>query len=961
MLCEPSDTGRLEAQYEQLRSQVQGLQQEIDAHYEASFSSLEVSTGSTAADAPAAPESFPALSEAGFFSLGRTRPDAIKALLRTKEKQDPKGWKAFQQQVNTLKLQRTRTQNELEEVQGALFSATQQLEAEIDDEAGLDPRDAALPGMNDSSSGCKIVLISGFESFNVQLYTKAAKDVAARCPGASIKVFSDRDLGPKRAQIEAALDGADVFFGSLLFDFDQVEWLRARISAIPVRLVFESALELMGTTQIGTFQMDPSGKSKGPPPAVKKVLGMFGSGREEDRMVGYLSFLKIGPKLLRFLPGKKAKDLRNWLTIYSYWNQGGQENVATMLLYLIDQYLMPTGQAPKAVQETPPIGCLHPQHDGYFGTPKEYMAWYEKHGPLRKRSDAPRVGVLLYRKHVITQQPYIAQLIETMEADGVLPIPIFINGIEAHTVVRDQLTSQHEQELVRLGKPGPSSSLRKDAVLVDTVVSTIGFPLVGGPAGTMEGGRQADVAKAILEAKQVPYIVAAPLLIQDMASWMKDGIAGLQSVVLYSLPELDGAIDTVPLGGLVGDSIYLVPERCHRLARRIRQWTRLRRTPAKDRKVALLLYGFPPGVGATGTAALLNVPKSLGAMLTALRDAGYDLGDAGKAGKVDGEALVTALKMQEEQRAIMEGPDGIERRGAGPAEEDGVRATAAGVTSKQLKEALTYPSDWGPTDWGPIPFLPEPDILVNNMENSWGDLDSYRGICTSASGESVVSGLQLGNVWIGVQPALGLEGDPMRLLFQRDLTPHPQYAAFYTWLQHTYKADAVLHFGMHGTVEWLPGAPLGNSGFSWSDVLLGDMPNIYVYACNNPSETIVAKRRGYGTIISHNVPPYGRAGLYKQLAELKNVVSDYRENPKHNAALKGPIIELLAAAGLEQDCPFRNADGAPHQLSPEAAEGVADETFAAYASELNTYLQVMLPITLQHLLQNIILVLHQLS
>ncbi|KAK9860393.1 hypothetical protein WJX84_011696 [Apatococcus fuscideae] len=263
--------------------------------------------------------------------------------------------------------------------------------------------------------------------------------------------------------------------------------------------------------------------------------------------------------------------------------------------------------------------------------------------------------------------------------------------------------------------------------------------------------------------------------------------------------------------------------------------------------------------------------------------------DAGKAGKVDGEALVTALKMQEEQRAIMEGPDGIER--------------------------------------------------------------SYRGICTSASGESVVSGLQLGNVWIGVQPALGLEGDPMRLLFQRDLTPHPQYAAFYTWLQHTYKADAVLHFGMHGTVEWLPGAPLGNSGFSWSDVLLGDMPNIYVYACNNPSETIVAKRRGYGTIISHNVPPYGRAGLYKQLAELKNVVSDYRENPKHNAALKGPIIELLAAAGLEQDCPFRNADGAPHQLSPEAAEGVADETFAAYASELNTYLQVMLPITLQHLLQ----------
>ena len=102
---------------------------------------------------------------------------------------------------------------------------------------------------------------------------------------------------------------------------------------------------------------------------------------------------------------------------------------------------------------------------------------------------------------------------------------------------------------------------------------------------------------------------------------------------------------------------------------------------------------------------------------------------------------------------------------------------------------------------------------------------------------------------------------------------------------------------MHGTVEWLPGAPLGNSGFSWSDVLLGSLPNVYVYAANNPSESIVAKRRGYGTIVSHNVPPYGRAGLYKQLAELKALVAEYREAPGSNAALKGPIVELLSSAG----------------------------------------------------------------
>lgn len=151
-----------------------------------------------------------------------------------------------------------------------------------------------------------------------------------------------------------------------------------------------------------------------------------------------------------------------------------------------------------------------------------------------------------------------------------------------------------------------------------------------------------------------------------------------------------------------------------------------------------------------------------------------------------------------------------------------------------------------------------------------------RGISTTAKGSMLVPGIQMGNVWIGVQPLLGLEGDPMRLLFERDLTPHPQYAAFYKWLDCEFGADAVIHFGMHGTVEWLPGSPLGNTGFSWSDVLLGSMPNIYVYACNNPSESIIAKRRGYGTIVSHNVPPYGRAGLYKQLLEVRSLVAEYR-------------------------------------------------------------------------------------
>lgn len=985
-----------------LQAEVSSMDKEVDALYRSAFRGISFDLPQeqpppgdpAAAKQPQqpAPErlSFPdGLSEAEFGDLGRSNPDAIKGLLGAKEASDADGWRAFQSGVSTLKLKRQRLMGQAAEARGLLdaaeraagkaaglqaaeaLSSTEEEEAPAGAAAGLLQQLFGARAGGAAGGGAvrpvRIVLVCGFESFNVGLYQQVARRVARKAPHVTLQVFSDRDITADRRSVEAALAGADAFFGSLLFDYDSVEWLKERLTGVPVVLVFESALELMGCTRLGSFQLDPSGKSKGPPPAVKKVLSLFSSGREEDRMVGYLSFLKVGPKLLQFVPGNKARDLKNWLTIYGYWNQGGLANVAAMFSYLSEQYLAPSGLPPPPPPvETPQTGCLHPDAPGlYFKGPADYIDWYRTNGRLRAElagGTAPVVAVLLYRKHVITEQPYIPQLIGQLEDEGLVPVPVFINGVEAHTVVRDQLTSATEQAAIAAGRV-PRGTLAQDAVAVDALVSTIGFPLVGGPAGTMEGGRQAEVAKAILSSLDVPYVVAAPLLIQDMESWTRDGIAGLQSVVLYSLPELDGAIDTVPLGGLVGDDIFLVPERVKRMAQRVKRWVNLRRKPPSERKVAVLLYGFPPGVGATGTAALLNVPKSLEAVLEALRGQGYNLGpvlsqpdhasevtrsspqittsDEGAAAvRLDGEAIVTALKGLEEGRVISGGSQAVARRGAGAAEAFGAEAVGAEVTAAQLKGMLTFPKDWGPTEWGPIPFLPENDILVRRMESQWGPLDQYHGLNTTGTRAMLVTGLRLGNVFVGVQPPLGLEGDPMRLLFDRDLTPHPQYAAFYKWLQEVHQADVVLHFGMHGTVEWLPGAPLGNTGLSWSDVLLGNLPNVYVYAANNPSESIVAKRRGYGTIVSHNVPPYGRAGLYKQLAVVRDLLSEYRENPEAGRPLRGPIIANLNQAGLQDDCPFAPAGAGVEavMLDEQSVEDISEEAFAEYASRLYAYL-----------------------
>ena len=192
-----------------------------------------------------------------------------------------------------------------------------------------------------------------------------------------------------------------------------------------------------------------------------------------------------------------------------------------------------------------------------------------------------------------------------------------------------------------------------------------------------------------------------------------------------------------------------------------------------------------------------------------------------------------------------------------------------------------------------------------------------------------------------MQPPLGISGDPMRLMFDRDLTPHPQYAAFYKWLQNDLQADAVVHFGMHGTVEWLPGSPLGNTGYSWSDILLGSLPNLYIYAANNPSESMLAKRRGYGVLISHNVPPYGRAGLYKELMALRDLIAEYREDTAKNYVLKDAICKKILDSGLEADCPFDDAGKLGIAFSFENVGMFSADAFNRYLVKLYEYLQVV--------------------
>ena len=167
----------------------------------------------------------------------------------------------------------------------------------------------------------------------------------------------------------------------------------------------------------------------------------------------------------------------------------------------------------------------------------------------------------------------------------------------------------------------------------------------------------------------------------------------------------------------------------------------------------------------------------------------------------------------------------------------------------------------------------------------------------------LVYGKKFGNVFIGVQPTFGYEGDPMRLLFSKSASPHHGFAAYYTYIEKIFKADAVLHFGTHGSLEFMPGKQVGMSGVCYPDLLIGSTPNIYYYAANNPSEATIAKRRSYANTISYLTPPAENAGLYKGLKELKELIASYQslKDSGRGPSIVNTIITTAITCNLDKD------------------------------------------------------------
>ena len=693
-------------------------------------------------------------------------------------------------------------------------------------------------GITGRRPGYRVTIVT-LDAHAASACRRVAERLAPEFPGLDVSLHAAAEWGETPGAFEAAVEAvesADIVIANLLFLEEHVKPILPHLEAARERCDAMAGViadaQIVRLTKMGTLDM--SAPDSGMRKLIKKLRGS--SKPSGDSGESKMKMLRRLPKILRFVPGK-AQDLRAWFLVMQYWLGGSDDNIEAMLRFLMSRYCRHEawrgGEAPAPV-EYPEVGLYHPD------LPERIV---EDPAAL-PAPEAPKgtVGILMMRSYVLSgDTAHYDAVIRALEAKGLRVLPAFAGGLD--------------------GRPAIDRFFRDAAgAKIDALLSLTGFSLVGGPAYN-----DSDAAIEVLEGLDVPYLAAHPLEFQTLAQWAESsqGLGPIETTMLIALPELDGATNPCVFAGRHGtepckgcryachveqESRDMAPchERIDSLSEKVERQVRLRRKRNAEKKVGVVLFGFPPNAGAVGTAAYLGVWESLYNTLHRMAEAGYDL---------DPPESVESLRA-----AVLEGN----------AAQYGQEANVAAHVSADEIVKTTPPLKAIEAVWGPAPGKVQSD---------------GRGV--------FVLGAQFGKVFVGVQPAFGYEGDPMRLLFEKGFAPTHAFVTFYLWLRNTFQADAILHFGMHGALEFMPGKQAGLGAMDWPDRLIGEMPNVYLYASNNPSEASLAKRRSGAVTITHLTPPLAASGLYKGLSELKDSLTRWREMAESDPA-RAELETLIA-------------------------------------------------------------------
>jgi cobaltochelatase CobN len=515
-------------------------------------------------------------------------------------------------------------------------------------------------------------------------------------------------------------------------------------------------------------------------------------------------------------------------TVCEYLEKGGSANLANAVRYLADRFTTADREYDDPVG-LPTEGVYHPNHPG---------ASYEE---LRATldPDRPTVAVWFYESHWTHENTrYVDSLVRAIEAEGADALPVFCNPVtdsdeqeDAEWVVDNWLTAED-------GDP-----------LVDAVCSSFMFSLSMSERGRDASDEGSDAEEVFLKRLGVPVIQTVTTMRSRSRYQSSDtGVMGFELALSVALPEFDGNVITHPISGKertddtagIGSAPkqhFPIEDRVNHAASLVVNWAKLRYTPNDEKNVAVVLHNYPPSDDGIGTAFGLDSPESTVNLLDELRARDYDLG-----GRFpdSGQELIETLTSQLT----------LDDRWVAP---EDVRERSVDVVSREQ-----YDEWWNEAD---------PEFRENVVEE-WGEAPDR---------PFAIPGAEFGNVLVTVQPPRGFGMDPSKVYHDSDLQPPHDYYAFYAWLRHEFDADAVVHLGTHGSLEWLPGKTVGLDGESAPDALVSDLPNVYPYIINNPGEGTQAKRRSYAAVVDYLTPPMANAGTYDELAELEELADQYRE------------------------------------------------------------------------------------
>ncbi|MFF4222326.1 cobaltochelatase subunit CobN [Streptomyces abikoensis] len=571
-----------------------------------------------------------------------------------------------------------------------------------------------------------------------------------------------------------------------------------------------------------------------------------------------LDQLLAGPRPVVVLTGEQAPDaqLMEASTVpvgiaaeaHAYLAHGGPANLEQLARFLSDTVLL-TGHG--------------------FEPPAAAPAWGALERTPEPGASGPLVAVLYYRAHHMSgNTAFIEALCEQIERAGGRALPLYVASLRAP-----------EPELI--------DALRDADAIVTTVLAAGGTR----PADASAGGDDESWDAGALAALDVP-ILQALCLTGTREAWAEndEGLSPLDSATQVAVPEFDGRIITVPFSFKEIDADGLPayvpdPERAARVAGIAVRHARLRHIPAAEKRLALVLSAYPTKHSRIGNAVGLDTPASAVALLRRLREEGYDFGDEEVPGLAsgDGDELIYALIEAggHDQDWLTE-----EQLARNP-----VRIPAADYKRwydrlpVELREAVEE-------HWGPAPG----EMFVDRSRNPEGDI--------------VLAALRRGNLLILIQPPRGFGENPIAIYHDPDLPPSHHYLAAYRWIAASredggFGADAMVHLGKHGNLEWLPGKNAGLSAACGPDAALGDLPLVYPFLVNDPGEGTQAKRRAHATLVDHLVPPMARADSYGDIARLEQLLDEYAQissmDPAKLPAIRAQIWTLIQAARLDHD------------------------------------------------------------